>query len=269
MSIEKDFGNKTSAAIFIKEKNLLGRGFKAEENTLNGRTYIVLSTDESKLKTIFKIVLYAILGLVSNVYKDLYLESIAVRNDKKSVYKFSCPEEKQNNRKIEVLVKEIGGKVCGTVKLSDQIKEMIASDFTLCRLGGYEGEHVKVSYSIRYSADFPSKTCLSDTHLVRNSDKDLQNFINTYVVEYLNQNIKENYNEKHRIEIEVFIVGQLKKLGDEDIVSFQIFRQSYAGLSGNGQIGMKDEELKETFLEDIPSYVRRPIWNDQGNFTKA
>lgn len=269
MPIEKYFDNKIDAAKYINEKNLLCRGFDIVENTVNGRTYIVLSSDESEFKTAFKIIVYAIIGIVSKAFKDLLEESIAVWNNKRFVYKLSCPEEKQNKRTIEDIVGDIKVKVAQTNrKLSDDIKEKITNDFALCKLDeGYEGKQVKVFYSIRYTADFPSRTYLSDAHLIKNSPEDFQTFINTYVIEYFKRNIKDSYNDKHTIEIEILVVGQLKKLNEEcETVDYQIFRQSYNGLKGDGHIGTRTEDLKESFLKQIPSYVRLPIWDSQGHF---
>lgn len=95
IEFEKDFASKVELTTCIQNKNLLTRGFKSEETTKNGRTYVVLGKDESKFITAFKIALYAVLSIFSTTYKDLYAESKAVWNDKKNVYKFNCPEEKK------------------------------------------------------------------------------------------------------------------------------------------------------------------------------
>lgn len=90
MSINMSFDFKSRLSAQVTIAHLKMRGFKCQESVSDGRKYYVLSLDESKFKTFFKMMFFGLASLFNQKYESLYKESVAVWHDNKRVYVIDC-----------------------------------------------------------------------------------------------------------------------------------------------------------------------------------
>ncbi|MBA3604006.1 MAG: hypothetical protein H0W50_10300 [Parachlamydiaceae bacterium] len=150
------------------------------------------------------------------------------------------------------------------ISMSNKINQRISHSLKLWHLEScYKGDMIKIFYGTKYNdQSFKSHFFIKNSV---DSNKDFQGLIYTLIVENLKSQIGINYNSKSSIDIQAIVLG-LRRDDEVDIIDYQLFKQSYVGLNGNGHLGMHNEELKDSFLEIENPILTKPIWDDKGEW---
>ncbi|MBA3238327.1 MAG: hypothetical protein H0T62_08300 [Parachlamydiaceae bacterium] len=184
----------------------------------------------------------------------------------------------KNGRKLTQKEKEFQIKVSFNVEMETKesnqcksIKYRVESLFDswkkMVDVDSFKGEKLKIYFGVKLSDGNEFEKW--GPRFINKTSEEFIKFKDS-CVKLILDNINNEYNDESTIDIELLIVGELKRDPQLELVDYQFFNQSYVGTNGKGQLGSHSKEFEEDFIDLTKNLklinIQDQLWSEDGSF---